>query len=323
MNKGISVIICCYNSETRLPETIKHIVKQNINEGIKWELIIIDNNSSDDTNKVAQFEWGKYELDNSFKIITESQQGLVFARNRGVQEAKYDILIFCDDDNWLDVSYLKNAYKKMIAEPTIGALGGQSNAVSDLDFPEWFEELKGTYAVGTQANSSGFLTERLHLWGAGMVTRKTIIKKVFSTPLLISDRNKDVLTADGDSEICARILLMKYRLYYDEELKYTHYISKNRLALEYKERMFNGFRINTNIVRDYYYYIGIIMIPQLVKLKTTLRLFLKICFSLFQSNETRNKLNPIYKERIAALLLIERLTKNDNRKQIIRFINSI
>ena len=101
--KKLSVIICCYNSENRLPETLKHIAKQNIKEGIKWEVVIIDNNSSDNTSNTAKSEWDKHKTNIPLRIITEPKQGLIFAREKGVNEATYDILIFSDDDNWLDL----------------------------------------------------------------------------------------------------------------------------------------------------------------------------------------------------------------------------
>ncbi len=54
ISKGVSVVVCCYNSAPRLPETLMHLFAQIVNPDIKWEIIIINNASTDDTLEVAQ-----------------------------------------------------------------------------------------------------------------------------------------------------------------------------------------------------------------------------------------------------------------------------
>ena len=107
---GISVIICCYNSSTLLPRTLEHLALQDVPENILWELIIVDNNSNDDTAEVARKEWEKYKIDIPFKVVYESNPGLSYARQKGVKEASFELLLFCDDDNWLE----KNCWVKLL-----------------------------------------------------------------------------------------------------------------------------------------------------------------------------------------------------------------
>src|SRR5262245_41018784 len=104
--QGVSVIVCCYNSADRLPETLKHIAMQNVPDSILWEVIIVNNNSTDETEKVAISEWSRYHLSVPFKVVNESKPGLNFARKKGVENAGFSLLLFCDDDNWLDEDYL-------------------------------------------------------------------------------------------------------------------------------------------------------------------------------------------------------------------------
>src|SRR5438874_1022703 len=98
---GISVIICCYNSSARLPKTLEYLASQEVPLNIYWEVIIVNNNSSDDTVIVAQKEWAKYKLRVPFKVVDENVAGTIHARKRGIAEASYELLLFCDDDNWL------------------------------------------------------------------------------------------------------------------------------------------------------------------------------------------------------------------------------
>ncbi len=50
---GVSIIICCYNSERRLPETLAHLFTQQVSEDIPWEIIVVNNASSDATSRIA------------------------------------------------------------------------------------------------------------------------------------------------------------------------------------------------------------------------------------------------------------------------------
>ena len=68
---GVSVIVCCYNSAERLPETLKYLSMQNVPENMPWEIIIVDNNSTDSTNDVAMEIWNGFKKDISCRIIKQ------------------------------------------------------------------------------------------------------------------------------------------------------------------------------------------------------------------------------------------------------------
>src|SRR5260221_12813032 len=109
--KGISVILCCYNSAQRMGETLTHLANQELDYPIVWENILDDNNSKDNTLSVAKEIWHSLHVGIPFKIISENKQGLAHARRRGIDESKYGYLLFCDDDNWLEKSYLQIAFE--------------------------------------------------------------------------------------------------------------------------------------------------------------------------------------------------------------------
>ncbi|MDR3260118.1 MAG: glycosyltransferase [Fusobacteriaceae bacterium] len=287
--KGISVIICCYNSALRLPKTIQHLALQEISE-IPVEIIIVNNASTDNTKDVVLAEWNKYETHFSFKIIDEIQSGLTHARERGVNESQYEYIIFCDDDNWLRNDYLQNAFDLMENDPSIGALGGQGEAISDVDFPDWFEDFKSGYAVGQQSTENKNISSRGYVWGAGLVTRQCIMKKVFDKnyPLLLSDRNGNNLSSGGDTEICKRILLLGYHLFYNDSLFFHHYIPHNRLTWEYKKNMFDGFTDASTILNKYDIIINVIKMNRLLQFKQISIVFLKNILRLIIHRRNRN-----------------------------------
>src|SRR4051812_32311772 len=93
---GISVIICCYNSSQRIHYALKHLEQQSFEDDLRWEVIVVDNASSDGTGRIAESIWREFNCDIPFRVVTESEPGLSHARNKGVAEARFEYLIFCD-----------------------------------------------------------------------------------------------------------------------------------------------------------------------------------------------------------------------------------
>lgn len=234
-NNGVSVIVCCYNSSKRLPETLKHLSQQNIPAHIEWEIILVDNNSTDNTKEVACNVWRSYKKNISFKIINESQQGLTHAREAGIKEAQFEYLIFCDDDNRLEENYIRYAFCIMKENDKIGVLGGSSEAVFETEKPLWFERFQAAYAVGKPMKHSGIANARTYLAGAGMILRRSAVELMqrFSFKQLLIDRKGRELTSGGDVELCLITMFLGYDLYFDERLKFIHFIPAERLSWKY------------------------------------------------------------------------------------------
>jgi glycosyltransferase involved in cell wall biosynthesis len=239
---SVSIIICCYNSEHLIQKTLEHIASQETHNAFIYEVVLVDNNCSDQTVNMAKHFWHKLDIRAMLHVVTELQPGLSYARKRGVQASKGDLVVFCDDDNWLQNDYLQIAYDFMKEHPKVGALGGQSIGVLECAAPEWWDIKKTSYAVGEQSIHSGDISTRGYLWGAGLVIRKEILlnlQKVNFTSLL-SDRKGKELNSGGDSEMCKWVLLSGYQLWYLNELEFSHYITANRLEDTYLEKLFEG-----------------------------------------------------------------------------------
>jgi glycosyltransferase involved in cell wall biosynthesis len=67
-----------------LPTTLEHLALQQVPKHISWELIIVDNHSTDGTAGVAEREWKKYFIDIPFQIVYEENPGLSYARRKGI-----------------------------------------------------------------------------------------------------------------------------------------------------------------------------------------------------------------------------------------------
>ncbi|MFZ1323192.1 MAG: glycosyltransferase [Ignavibacteria bacterium] len=244
MNKGFSVIVCCYNSSDLLRETILSICKLKTIKEFKVEVIIIDNASTDNTSETAERLLNENKCPFPYEIEIETTPGLSYARKKGVEVSEFEYLVFCDDDNRLDENYLLNAFKIMEDKGEIGALGGISRAVSDIEFPEWFDDFKQSYSVGRQSEVNGEISSNLHsLWGAGMVLRKSTLTKLYANGFhsLLADRTGNKLSSGGDSELCYAIRLAGWKIWFDESLVLEHYLPEKRLTWEYLRKLNRGF----------------------------------------------------------------------------------
>lgn len=230
--QGVSVVICCHNGGKRLRETIRHIALQRVPDYIPWEVIMIDNGCTDDSSSVARSEWQKHRVNTYFRIVSEPMLGLSFARMRGFREACYSYVLLCDDDNWLEENYVRNAYHLMLEKPNIGALGGLGKLAFEVD-PD-VEELSYVFAAGEQAPRSGKVKEN-RVYGAGCVIRRSawenLVKSGFKS--FLTDRRGAELSSGGDYELCYAIAILGYDIWYDERLRFTHYITRERLTWAY------------------------------------------------------------------------------------------
>ena len=225
----ISVIVCCYNSASRLPETIKHLVCQKIQSEFKWEILIIDNASADNTKKVAQDEFDRVsDLKADYRIIDQPEKGLAKAREKGIQESRYPIIIFCDDDNHFEPDYLEVAHNLMVKMPEVGILGGLSKPKLAYYPGSWIEDMYPAMAIGSRSTPNGY-TE--WVFGAGMVMRKRIFKELEKREIkfLLSDRIGNKQSWGGDSEWCQMAKFIGYEIYYSSDLILYHYMQPHRL----------------------------------------------------------------------------------------------
>ena len=250
---GLSVIICCYNSATRLPETLKALAKQHCMEWLKWEVILIDNGSVDNTAGVAVDCWRSFNNHIPLRVVSEPKPGLSNARRRGVAEAIYAFLLFCDDDNWLCENYLQGVFDILYSDDRIAACGGMGIPVFESAEPFWFYEYAEAFALGSQEmlRENG---RQLNLYGAGMGVRQCIIAALYDGGFspLFNGREGYNLSSSEDSELTSIFVLQGYRLVFSDELKFHHFMSKERLDFSYLKRLFTAFG-NDGPLRSLYY----------------------------------------------------------------------
>jgi len=240
MINGISVIICCYNSEDRLPKVLEHLDHQTVKDNIKWEIVVVDNASRDSTVEIAKNTWKRKDVE--MKVVYEPNPGLSYARMKGIAESSYDIISFIDDDNWVESEWIQKVFRIMNDDSDIGILGGRGEAVCESDPPIWFEPFQSAYAVGSDGKSTGKQRAK-RVKGAGMNVRRKSWDHLFSNgfQFLLSDRKGTALSSGGDIEICLAFLLAGFDIYYDDDLTFYHYMPEGRLNWDYLMKLYSAF----------------------------------------------------------------------------------
>jgi len=237
----ISVIICTYNpSLKRLDQTLLALQRQSL-DPLLWELILIDNNSTNGFDA---------QLDLSFfpnsRIVREQRQGLTYARLKGFNEAKGDIIIMVDDDNILQSDYLQRTINLFKNYPQIGTTGGKSLPEFEGEAPAWLTEFYSNLALRDLGNDT-IITKWENSYpnaapiGAGMAIRKPALQSYIdamrSDKSIITDRTDISLTSGGDNEINIQILRSGWEIGYFPELVLRHIIPKERMQVQYLARL--------------------------------------------------------------------------------------
>lgn len=118
----LSVIICTYNRDKYIFNVLESIAENNL-QNDRYEIVVVNNNCSDNTEaEIDRFArtWPKVQL----QRVSEPRQGLSYARNKGIETAKGDILIYVDDDAVVNEYFLANYAELFSRRKEISAAGG-------------------------------------------------------------------------------------------------------------------------------------------------------------------------------------------------------
>jgi glycosyltransferase involved in cell wall biosynthesis len=246
---GVSFLVCTYNGAARIAETLACLAHQVTSTPIAWEVIVVDNASTDGTSEVAKRSWEQVGAPASLRVFSEPRPGKNFAVEVAFSKAQYLYACIVDDDNRLAPDYLQIGFDQMQANPAIGMLGGRNKATFEGNPPSWFNAFQHCYAVGEQIDYVGGsflpLTEgnigRNVLWGAGMFVRTDLwrkLEKVGFASLFSGRQGTKNLTAGEDDELCYVAQLLGYEVWYSSKLYLQHHMTAGRLTPAYRDKLF-------------------------------------------------------------------------------------
>lgn len=245
---GVSFLLCTYNGATRITETLACLARQHTTAYSRWEIILVDNASTDNTAELAQIAWAKLDSPAPLYLLHEARPGKQYALETAIDQVHYRYTCIVDDDNRLAEDYMRIGLAILEAYPQIGILGGPTTATFEGAEPAWFDSFQHCYAVGPQLDRvDGNLTPLIDgnvgrnvLWGAGMFVRTAVWYKLRAAGFksLFAGRQETNLVGGEDDELCYATQLLGYEVWYSSQLHLQHYMVAGRLTIAYRNRLF-------------------------------------------------------------------------------------
>jgi len=228
----ITVVLCTYNRSESLSKALSSVANSTLPESAEWEVLVVDNNSSDQTHKVAGEFCRQYP--SRFRYIFEPHQGKSYALNTAIREARGEVLAFMDDDVTVEQTWLQNLTSGLEGEEWIGA-GGRILPARTFPQPQWLP-LQGPYNMGGMLAlfDLGEIAGRLDTapFGTNMAFRKEVFQKYggFRTDLGPCPGSE---IRNEDTEFGRRLLAAGERLRYEPSAVVYHAVPDKRLKKEY------------------------------------------------------------------------------------------
>jgi len=233
-----SVIVCTRNRSTFLGEVCQEIVRVEYPRK-SWELLIVDNGSTDDTVQVARKIVGDHP--SLVRVVQEPQTGLSIARNRGIREAKGEIIAFIDDDAFPDPPWLETLVGAL-AEPGVMCAGGPVDPMfqGDTELPDWFIGRFLPYlTVFDRGPAPVELRFNEYPRGANIAYRREVFERygVFSPHL---GRKGTKLLSCEETEHCLRIERGGGRIRYVPQARVRHLTVAERITPDWMAKRFRA-----------------------------------------------------------------------------------
>ena len=229
----LTVIICTYNRASSIGRALESVLASVLPPGVEWEVLVVDNNSKDDTRAAVNQFCLRYP--GRVRYLFESQQGLSNARNAGIREARGEIIAFTDDDVTVEPTWLQNL-TACLHDGTWAGAGGGIRPPEDFTPPDWLSlgggimDSSGVLALFDVGTVPGELNKAP--FGANMAFRKCIFEK-YGTFRPDLGRCGDSLLSNEDTEFGGRLMAAGERLRYEPSAVVYHPVPKERLSKKY------------------------------------------------------------------------------------------
>lgn len=232
----ISVIICTYNRCESLDRTLNSLSRVTVPSDLSWEVLVVDNNSTDHTKEAVQSFSGGQGV--PVQYIFQKERGLSEARNAGLRHAKGEIISFLDDDVLIQPEWLVEVRKAFDSLDT-PCIGGKAILPPNLKFPRWWDHAYdgpiGNCDLGEEVLIGD--TRSVSIIGANISFRRFLFDKygVFSPE--VSRKGKNLVMGE-ETDFIRRIRPYgHYAAYYPNAVVY-HVPSPDRMTIAYLSRWY-------------------------------------------------------------------------------------
>jgi glycosyltransferase involved in cell wall biosynthesis len=129
----VSVLICTWNRAPLLDRTLAELGRLRVPGGVDWEVLVVNNRCTDATDDVLARHMERLPL----RRLYESQSGKSFAANLAVRESRGELLLWTDDDVFVDPLWLEAYVAAAAAHPSAIFFGGSVEPVYETEPPAW------------------------------------------------------------------------------------------------------------------------------------------------------------------------------------------
>jgi len=227
---NISVIICTYNRSAVLANTLDSFAAMDLPGSDQFELVIVDNNSNDNTAEIAQ---AFSRLHPYSRYLFEPRPGLSHARNKGILDSLGKVIVFIDDDVFLDKGWLNAVTRTFAEQPGAAAFGGKSVPQFEAGRPPWLpDELLTIYGDTRLGDVPRWMIPPEQPFGLNMAFRRETLEKIgFFNPLL--GRIGTKLLSNEEKDFFQRIASAGLKTWYEPSALLFHRIPESRTRPEW------------------------------------------------------------------------------------------
>lgn len=228
----ISVVICTYNREKYIAESINASLNQTVSHSY-YQVIVVNNNSTDATDDICR----KLLEEKQFSYFIEEKQGLSHARNRGIKESQGEIIVFVDDDAIMKPDYIANMLTFFEERKEVVGVGGKILPRYEEQKAAWLSPvLMPLIAALDMGNKPRKFRMGKFPIGANMAFRKSVFDQIglFNVDL---GRNGTKLQGGEEKDIFARMRSENMPIWYCPDVIVHHVIPESRLEEDYIRRM--------------------------------------------------------------------------------------
>lgn len=231
----ITVIVCTFNRADLLDPALRSVALSKIPAGTEWEVLVVDNNSTDGTREVVERLSADYP--GRFRYVFEPRQGKSHALNTAIREARGRIFAFTDDDVTVADCWLWNLTACLAGEEWAGS-GGRTLPSEPFSPPRWLAvsgpyDLSGVLYAHFDLGENPLQLDRAP-YGANMAFRRVMFEKYgpFRTDIGPGP-NPDIPRFNEDTEFGRRLMAAGERLRYEPFACAYHRVPRERINREF------------------------------------------------------------------------------------------
>ncbi len=221
----ISVVIPTYNGSKYLNLCLKSLAEQTLDKEL-YEVLIVDNNSTDDTQDIIK---SYIKKNTNFYYFVEKIMGGSHARNVGWAKSRGEYVAFIDDDAIADPSWLREMINFINNYPDAKAFGGPYIGYSEIPIPGWYPPEIGSNYLGNKVKTINLKGE--WLTGTNMVFKKDIFNMFGGLNEELGPKGNTCIDGE-DTEFLLRLKKNNIPIYYSPDIIVKHLIAKNRMNLK-------------------------------------------------------------------------------------------